>query len=384
LEKIEMKKTLVALAALSTLGAYAQSTVQISGILNAGVASSNAHVLSVAQLKGDRNNITFDVTEDMGNGTKAIGKIQFRFNPATGTTGYSSTLAATEVYNGGTLMEQTMVGFTDNTLGTVKIGRFTNDVGTHDYSVFEDSSQGTNASAAAYGRLSGTVQWTSPTYGGFKVSAINAKAAANCYTPAGGAGFGTTPGINYCTYSATGFNNFGAGVLTYENGPLLLQGASIGGLYGDKDTRLSARYTMGSGTKLYYGMYKQSGAVGTLITTMTTTATNLIPVAYNATYGWQSHTNTELGASVPVGAFTFRAAYLTSNNDIGYSGAQVAVTDGTTKYSKVSLGGEYNLSKRTMAMAQMGKGTNGSAAIAAGGSVYSSGSTYWLGMQHSF
>jgi len=117
---------------------------------------------------------------------------------------------------------------------------------------------------------------------------------------------------------------------------------------------------------------------------MTTTATNLIPVAYNATYGWQSHTNTELGASVPVGAFTFRAAYLTSNNDIGYSGAQVAVTDGTTKYSKVSLGGEYNFSKRTMAMAQMGKGTNGSAAIAAGGAVYSSGSTYWLGMQHSF
>jgi predicted porin len=364
-----MKKTLVALAALSTLGAYAQSTVQISGILNAGAARSNAGVLSVAGLKGDRNNLSFDVTEDMGGGSKAIAKVQFRWNVATGTTGYSSTLAATEQYNGGTLVEQSMIGFTDNTLGTVKIGRFTNDVGTHDFSVFEDSGQGTNASAAAYGRLSGTVQWTSPTYGGFKVSAINAKAAANCYTPAGGAGFGTVAGINYCTYSATGINNFGAGVLTYENGPLLLQGASIGGLYGDKNTRLSARYTMGAGTKLYYGMYKQSGAVGTLLSTMTTTATYAIPVAYNAAYGWQSHTNTELGASVPVGAFTFRAAYLTSNNDIGYTTSQAAVTDGTTKYSKVSLGGEYNLSKRTMAMVQAGKGSNSSAAIAAGGSV---------------
>ena len=366
------------------MGAYAQSTVQISGILNAGVASSNAHVLSVAQLKGDRNNITFDVTEDMGNGTKAIGKIQFRFNPTTGTTGYSSTLASTEQFNGGTLAEQTMVGFTDNTLGTVKIGRFTNDVGTHDFSVFEDSGQGTNASAAAYGRLSGTVQWTSPTYGGFKVSAINAKAAANCYTPAGGAGFGTTSGINYCTYSATGINNFGAGVLTYENGPWLFQGASIGGLYGDKDTRLSARYTMDDGTKLYYGMYKQSGAVGTLITTMTTTATNLIPVAYNAMYGWQAHTATELGVSKPVGAFTFRAGYLTNNNDIGYTTSAAAVTDGTTKYSKVSLGAEYNLSKRTMLMTQMGKASNSSAAIAAGAAQFSSGSTYFAGMQHSF
>lgn len=379
-----MKKTLVALAALSTLGAYAQSTVQISGILNAGVARANTGVLSVGALKGDRNNLSFDVTEDMGGGSKAIAKVQFRWNVATGQTGYSSTGASTVAFNGGTLVEQTMIGFTDTTLGTVKIGRFTNDVGTHDFSVFEDSSYGTNASAAAYGRLSGTVQWTSPTYGGFKVSAINAKAAANCYTPAGGAGFGTTAGINYCTYSATGINNFGAGVLTYENGPLLLQGASIGGLYGDKNTRLSARYTMNSGAKLYYGMYKQSGAVGTLNTAMTTTATYLIPVAYNALYGWQSHTNTELGASVPVGAFTFRAGYLTSNNDIGYTTSQAAVTDGTTKYSKVSLGGEYNFSKRTMAMVQAGKGSNSSAAIAAGGSVYSSGSTYWLGMQHSF
>jgi len=379
-----MKNTLVALAALSTLGAYAQSTVQISGILNAGVARSNAGVLSVGGLKGDRNNITFDAVEDMGNGTKALAKIQFRPNIADGTTSYTSTAASTESYAGGSLTEQIMAGLSDSTLGTIKVGRFTNDIGTHDFSVFEDSKHGTNASAAAYGRMSGQVQWTSPTIAGFTVSAINAKAKANCYTPAGGAGFGTASGIDYCTYSATGINNFGAGVLTYANGAWLLQGASIGGLYGDKNTRLSARFTMGDGTKLYYGMYKQSGAVGTLLSTMSTTALYTMPVAYNATYGWQSHTATELGVSKPVGAFTFRAGYLLTNNDVGYTTSAAAVTDGTTKISKYSLGAEYAFSKRTMLMTQVGKASNSSAAVAVGGAQFSSGQTYFVGMQTSF
>jgi len=379
-----MKKTLVALAALSTLGAYAQSTVQISGIVNGGYGRANTGVVSAQGLKGDRNNLTFDITEDMGGGTSAIGKVQFRWSMLDGTTGYTSTYASTEAYNGGSLVEQTMVGLKDTTWGTIKIGRFTNDLGSHDAGVFEDSKHGTNASHAAYGRLSGQVQWTSPTINGFTVSAINAKAAANCFTPAGGAGFGTSSGINYCTYSATGINNFGAAVLTFANGPWLLQAANIGGLYGDKDTRLTARYTMSNGAKLYYGMYKQSGSVGTLLSSMPTTAVYTMPVGYNATYGWQAHTATELGASLPVGAFTFRAGYLTNNNDIGYTTSAAAVTDGTTKFSKVSLGAEYNFSKRTLAIVQMGKGSNSSAAVAAGGAYFSSGSTYFAGMQHSF
>ena len=374
-----MKKTLVALAAVSAVSAFAQSAVTISGIVNYGVQRSGATgVQTLGGIKGDRNNLTFDVKEDLGGGTNAIAKMQFRFNSQDGTTGYAST-SGYEYSNSASLMEQTMIGLTSASLGTVKFGRFTNDLGTHDFSVWEDSKMGTNASHAMYGRLSGTVQYTSPNISGFTFSAINAKAANNCWGNAGGAtGGGLITGINYCTYSSTGINNFGAAAITYANGPVLAQVATIGGLYGDKDTRLSLRYTLASGTNLYVGQYKQSGTVGGLLSLVSQTYST-VPVATSTTYGIQGHTATELGVSIPVDAFTLRAGYLTNNNDL-----DVSKSDGTTKLSKVSLGGEYNLSKRTMIMVQGGKVSNTSSALYAGGSLWTAGASYFVGMQHSF
>ena len=374
-----MKKTLVALAAFSAVSAFAQSTVTISGIINYGMKRAETGAQTFGGLKGDRNNIGFDVAEDMGGGTSAIAKLQIRFNSANGSAGYTNTAASTETAAGTTLMEQTMVGLTSNSLGTVKVGRFTNDIGTYDVSVFEDSGYGTNASNAMYGRLSGTIQYTSPTISGITVSLINADAQANIWGNAGGAtGGGLTSGINYSTYSSTGFNNFGAIAVKYEMGPWLAQVASIGGLYGDKNTRVGVRYTMNNGAKLYYGSYKQSGTVGGNIST-NATATYTMPVATSTGYGWASHTNTELGASLPVGPVTLRAGYVMSNNDL-----DISKTDGTSKVSKFSLGAEYNLSKRTMLMAQAGKTSNSTANVAAGGAIFTQGTAYWTGIQHSF
>jgi len=373
-----MKKTLVAIAALTAVSAFAQSAVTISGAINYGVQRSGATgVQSLGGIKGDRNNLTFDVKEEMGGGTNAIAKMQFRFTSSDGTTGYAST-SGYEYSNSASLMEQTMVGLSSGSFGTVKFGRFTNDLGTHDFSVFEDSKFGTNASNAMYGRLSGTVQYTSPAIAGFTFSAINAKAANNCYgNPGGATGGGLVTGINYCTYSTTGINNFGAAAITYSNGPVLAQAASIGGLYGDKDTRLSLRYTLAGGTNLYVGQYKQSGTVGGNIST--NASAYGIPVATSTTYGLLGHTSTELGVSVPVAAFTLRAAYLTNNNDL-----DISKTDGTSKVSKFSLGGEYNLSKRTMIMVQGGKVSNSTATLASNGTVWTPGASYFVGMQHSF
>jgi len=377
-----MKKTLVALAALSAMSAFAQSAVTISGSVNYGVQRSGATgVQTLGAIKGDRNNLSFDVKEDLGGGTNAIAKMQFRFNSQDGTTGYAST-SGYEFSNSASLMEQTMVGLTSS-MGTVKFGRFTNDLGTHDFSVFEDSKFGTNASNAMYGRLSGTVQYTSPTVSGFTVGLINAKAANNCWgSPGGATGGGLVTGVNYCTYSSTGINNFGAAVITYANGPVLAQAATIGGLYGDKDTRLSLRYELSNGTKLYAGQYKQSGAVGLPIQAVSATY-NTAPVAITTSMGLQAHTSTELGVSVPVNQFTLRAGYLTNNNDLAYSSG-TATADGTTKVSKFSLGGEYNLSKRTMIMAQGGKVSNSTATLAGSNALYTPGNSYFVGMQHSF
>jgi len=379
-----MKKTLVAIATLSAVSAFAQSAVTISGIVNYGVQRSGATgVQTLGGIKGDRNNLSFDVTEDMGGDLKTIAKIQARFASDTGSTGYALTSATPELATNTSLFEQTMVGLTSASMGTVKFGRFTNDLGSHDYSVFEDSKFGTNASNAMYGRLSGTIQYTSPTIAGIKVSLINAKAASNCWgSPGGATGGGLITGVKYCTYSSTGINNFGAAAITYENGPILAQAATIGGVVGDKNTRLSLRYTLASGTKLYAGMYKQSGAVGTPLSAQSATYST-IPVAITTSMGIQAHTSTELGVSVPFGAVTLRAGYLTNNNDLGYVSG-VAVTDGTTKVSKFSLGGEYALSKRTMLMVQGGKTSNSTTVLASNSSGYTIGASYFVGMQHSF
>ena len=381
-----MKKTLVALAAFSAVSAFAQSAVTISGIINYGVYrsgdSSVFNPQTFGAIKGDRNNLSFDVKEEMGGGTNAIAKMQFRFNSADGTTGYAST-GGYDYSNSASLMEQTMVGLTSASMGTVKFGRFTNDLGTHDFSVFEDSKVGTNASNAMYGRLSATTQYTSPNISGFTIGLIGAKSTQNCWGNAGGAtGGGIRTGINYCSYSATGSTNFGATLLTYSNGPVLAQAAAISGLYGDKNTRLSLRYELSNGTKLYFGSYKQTGNVGSISAAVAQTYAT-VPVALTTSMGLQAHTSTELGVSVPVGQITLRAGYLTNNNDLGITSG-VAVSDGTTKASKVSLGAEYNLSKRTMLMVQGGKVSNSTTALSGSSAGYTIGSSYFAGMQHSF
>ena len=380
-----MKKTLVALATLATVSAYAQ-TVAITGGVNFGVFRNEASAQSFGSLKGDRTYLSFDVTEDIGGGTNVISRGQMRFNSSNGATWGSNTANSTELGKGATLMEQAMLGISNKNLGTIRFGRFTNDLGTYDYSTFEDSPLGTNASGAIYGRLSGQIQYTSPTVAGFTVSALTADAQANTWMASASNGLQT--GINYSTYSATGFNNLGAAIIKYENGPWLAQVASIGGLVGDKDTRIGIRYTAGNGAKYYFSSFKQGGNIGQVLTTMGTTALYSMPVARNSTYsfGLQEHTSTELGLAYPVsGQITLRGAYVTNNNDL-----EVGKSDGTTKASKVAVGLDYALSKRSTIILQGSKVSNSSyaASLASGysvsGTAGTGGSAYFVGLQSTF
>jgi len=384
LEKFQMKKTLVAIAALSAASAFAQ-TVAITGGVNFGMFRAETGAQTFGSLKGDRTYLSFDVTEDLGGGSTVISRAQMRFNSSNGATWGSNTANSTELGKGATLMEQAMIGIANSNTGTLKFGRFTNDLGTYDYSTFEDSPIGTNASQAMYGRLSGQAQYTSPTVAGFTVSALQADAQANNWIASAGGGLLT--GIDYSSYSKSGFNNFGAAIVKYENGPLLAQAASIGGLMAEKATRIGVRYTLANGTKIYYGSYKQAGNVGELNANMGTTALYTMPVKYSATAGLQSHTSTELGFAVPISNITLRGGYVTNNNDLA-----IGVTDGTTKASKIAVGLDYNLSKRSMIILQGSKVSNSSYALATGGSgLYgvsgasgTGGSAYFVGLQSSF
>jgi len=381
-----MKKTLVAIAAIAAAtGAMAQSTVTVSGIMNYGVHKSADGLTTYGALKGDRSKINFNVVEDMEGGAKALAMAEIRFNSANGASYYSDTANSSNTAKGASLMEQAMVGLSDSTLGTVKFGRFTNVIGVYDFSVFEDSKYGTNASLASYGRLSAQAQYDSPTLMGLTASVLSASKSANQY----GAGYGWGPvdGPNYSTLSATGYRDMNAIALTYVNGPLAAQLSSINGLYNDKNTKFGINYTTPYG-KFYYGYYKQNGDVGSVNATQAT-ALYATPGKYVANTvtdgtatGVAAHTAQELGAYVPYGKFGFRAGYVRNNQDV-----VVGVTDGSTKATKMSLGAEYSFTKRTMLIAQHGKVTNGAATANGtngGGFNYTTGTMSFLGMQHSF
>jgi predicted porin len=389
LENLEMKKTLVALAALAATSAFAQSTVAITGIVNYGAHHDANGVTSYGGLKGDRNKLNFAATEDMGGGTKAIAVLETRFNLANGSQGYANTAATPDTAKGTTLFEQTVVGLTDQTLGTVKFGRFTNVIGTYDFSVFEDSKYGTNASIASYGRLSGQAQYDSPKFAGITASVVTASKTQNKYGAA--YGWGPVDSIDWSANSKTGYRDFNAIALTYANGPVNAQLSRIVGLYNDTNNKFGISYDAGV-AKAYYGYYKQNGNVGEVAASTAAAATSAGQWGAIATTiaadtsgkanGVAAHTAQEVGAYVPYGKFGFRAGYVRNNQDVA-----VGVTDGSTKATKTTLGAEYSFSKRTMAIAQHSKVGNGvptGNGSLGGGFGYTTGTASFLGLQHSF
>ncbi len=79
-----MKKTLIAIAALAATGAFAQSTVTIDGIVDAGYVSYNYKGVGVTGI--DRNltstsQINFRVSSDLGGGLKATWRSETDFTP---------------------------------------------------------------------------------------------------------------------------------------------------------------------------------------------------------------------------------------------------------------------------------------------------------------
>jgi hypothetical protein len=377
--------TLVAIAALAAFGAQAQSAVTISGIVNYGMQNSVAKTTGFNGLKGDRNNLTFGVVEDLGGGSNVTATLQMRFNMENGSAGYANTAKSNADGAGATQFEQTAIGF-NSPMVSVRAGRFTNAMGVADVHVFEDSKLGTNAARAAYGRLSNTLQITSPSFSGLQAALITANGASNTWgNPGGATGAGFITGVDYAKQSfsnsngALGTKDFTTLVLNYTNGPLFVQYADISGLAYEKATKLSGTYNFGV-VKAYVSQYNQKDDIK-----LSAAAT---PPTYGGVEapigtGLAAHKSTEYGVSAPLGNFTLRAGLQVNNKDL-----DPLKSDGTTKVKKTTIGGEYALSKRTMLMYQRSNVTNGVAASnqALGGSGFgdSTGTAYWTGIQHSF
>jgi len=349
LEKIEMKKTLVAIAAITAVtGAMAQVT--ISGMMEIGVSSTKNTTSSVAATTstiGDTNGnnvINFVAKEDLGSGMS--GDIQYGFG-SSGDNGTSFT------------NYQTFAGLS-GAFGRIQAGSFISP----QFNV--------NAGGDAMGAWSHQTAWVN--------QATTKTTRANEFFPANQLQYSLptlVPGLGlsytrkFGETTGTSIGSADSYSASYATGPLSLA-------YAYTKSKFSAAATdVATG---WNATYDAGVAKVYLLSTSLTQGTD------------SAITGLSYGVSAPVGAFTF-VAQMTSASGVpssyaaGYtSTAATAVAAVTTAASTVDQSGtdlqvRYSFSKRTQAVASYGRRSGWNGATAAVGDSSTVQKVY---LQHSF
>lgn len=311
-----MKKTLIALAAVAaTTGAFAQSSVTIYGLVDAGISNSIASK-KIQNSGADADpetgidnaapsRIGFRGSEDLGGGLKAIFRLEHRFNVDTGEIGHR-----TAFWHG-----NSTVGLSSADLGTVELGRafpaayytaggadvFSYDgIASNHLTTTAGLSIGTSNTSKGIGRFENGVFYTSPNWNGF--SGRLSWAAKE--TKAAGAKDPVSAQLNYTT------------------GPFSV---SVGGLTTQGDDSFAI-----ADFAYNFGFLRANLAVSTS--------------EENA--NGRDSSATVLGLTAPMGPWTFKASYAQLKQE-RVNAANAVVGGKTTTVSQLGLGARYALSKRT-------------------------------------
>lgn len=341
--KFVSKYTVAALFAITTLGAHAQSSVNLFGLLDLSIGSNKAPGGS-SQTGIDSGKMTTSYfgmrgSEDLGGGLSAVFRLEGFLLADTGASGR---------FPGDTLFSRTAsVGLSSKSFGTFTLGRNTTPlfISTISFNPFGDS-YGYSPSTRHFftsGTVTGDSAWnnsalySSPDFGGFKFGLIGATAATKS------SGVGSTNGSNWGANVGYAAGPLSA-ALVYQSAkkdetrPLLAAAAPA--VQADTRTwQLNGAYD--------FNVVKAFAQYGEV---KNTTFTNTYRIS-------------ELGARVPVGAGAVLAAW-----------GRVAPKTGADR-NTVSLGYDYNLSKRTdvYAVAMRDKLEN-----------ISAGRSYSVGIRHRF
>lgn len=311
-----MKKSLLALAALSAVAGAASAQVTLSGGVDLGVARVDGNTLEQTAGKSARSNLTFSGKEDLGNGMSAYFGLNMRFNPENGTTNPGGNVSTVTTSNATATASNTnnpnvqifrnsWVGLNTNA-GAIQLGRFLAPFQelNGNYDAFGTDTVGSvhvNSFTGAAGnvRVNSAVEYRSPVLGGAQVLLMTADTNAQGIA---------TPTVR--PFSAA---------VSFNQGPVSL---AIG-----SDKKADEKKTLG-----VYGKF---------------TLPNKAAVMFQYEKGDVSATTTSKGYSistkVPVGAVDLKAGYLTVKPSVGAS------------QKKLGLGADYNLSKRTQLYVDMGK-----------------------------
>jgi predicted porin len=416
LENLEMKKTLVALAALAATSAFAQSSVEIYGIVDVGytkhdiengtgganTAAQNAAATTKRTVIGSNglstSRLGFRGTEDLGNGNKAGFTFETGLAPAGNANGAASTAA-----NGAHTLSaidnrQAFVSLENKDLGSLKIGRqysvahtiqaaynaggSNNVVGDVAYTQAEVGATGptngisglradvTGGGAAYILRSANAVSYTLPTLvPGLTLAAAAVKANTD--------NNGTSAGTKATAYLAK-----------YDKGPMSLGFASITGTLqattaADVATGLAAQGAFQArDVKLkntVLGASYDLGMAKAYYTIVTLKADQELAQALKRKAN-------KIGVSMPAGRFTPFVQYGTAKVTDGIGGAVGTDVNSTYKVKGTQVGTTYDLSKRTTAYAIYGKnsGTVDAVAGTAGLGQTFREKQYAVGVRHSF
>jgi predicted porin len=361
-----MKKTLVALAALASVSAFAQSSVVIDGLFDVSYAKVSGdhatyNTTSVNSAAGTATStINLKVTEDLGGGNTA--RIQYELDPRKSTTGIDSAAPLA--------LHQTFIALDSKTLGTLKLGNINSAaLDAHGagspLGTATGSGYGVTTTVGMATRFAKSVKYESPVFNGFS--------ASYNYAP------GNDQASAYLIANQRKVGDFG---LKYSNGPLnivyseLTSGSSTNQVTAtvvpantaeSKFKTLGANYAIGAVT-LYAG-WNKGDAIGVAAATSGLFPTQAI-VANTQTKG------SRVGVKYVTGAYTLIASSAKQEID-------GATNDGTRKVT--GLRAENALSKRTSVFVAYEKFDTGVAASSAsataeGGII----KTTAVGVRHTF
>ena len=260
------------------------------------------------------NSMKLTASEDLGGGLTATGVLQQRFN--------GETMAERD---SGDITIEVAGGF-----GALKMGQFTFISGSG-YNPFAS----THATVAPSGAVIGgkdTIAYTSPSFSGLTV------ALATTFDQTNGLG---KPGIGVRV-------GYSAGPLSIQYGSTTAE-SNVAATAGAKLTSMMAKYDTGMGTVYVSSYDRVAGQDGN-------SSTN--PALQEKGVG--------IGASIPVGALTFKIGNMNRSSTSGSSTAQ----------DRTSYGVDYALSKRTTAAIQIASDK----AVVGGAKT----NTSWVGVNHSF
>jgi len=324
-----MKKTLVALAAISAIGAHAQSAVTIDGLFDAGYQSNNYKGTKISGVNGNGMSTTqlnFRVTEDLGGGLKAIARLESDFNSVafTANRGAASSinLVTTNVqtnntqstFGNGEVWAGLQGDFGIVKLGSVNLNTLTatgmmQPFGTAVGSGYDSTAgllRGDTTGTTV--RDENTIHWTTPTVSGF------------------------TGVVNYSALQTKPFNSTATSTTT---GLYTMQNLYNGFAYDKKGTNeLGLNYANGPAAASYARQIQSLVGVGTVTTAGVAT-------------GSTATTLTSLAGSYTVGPWIVRAGQQTNKTSTGTAATNSSYTVMGVTYTQGALG--YHVSSGTLA-----------------------------------